>query len=131
MDMTHYFTAQHVFGFILDTPIPYREGRGDPVEIDKVEININWYEEDEEGPAGWNIDAYAYGWPLTSKGTRDKRIKDRERVFHYRYPVALREPALEAYATAVTASGIDPDLILNPHEGLLDPEKYLDAGVSA
>ena len=131
MDMEHRFTATHQFRFTLDEGIAYFEGGGDTHEITTVEVIFDWYEEVDGERAGWNIGTNLYGWPLTSKGTRDKRIKARERLFHYRYPVALREPALEAYETALRVSGIDPDLILNRHEGLLDPERYLDAVVGA
>lgn len=124
MELT--YAAKHNFHFRLDEPVKLNDH-----EIDTIRISIEWLNADDQGPDGWWITGKFQGWPLTSKGARDKRVKERETISlslytKTKYPIALWPAVQEAWAMALARTGIDFDSapILNPDEGLFDPANY-------
>lgn len=43
-------------------------------ELRSVSLHLDWMEADEDGPAGWYPTWRFYGYPLTAKGERSKRV---------------------------------------------------------
>ena len=114
------YSAEHVLRFTIDEPIKM----GDR-EIDLIRVEIMWCDESDEGPEGWWITGRLQGWPLTAKGARDKRIKNREGTWASVYPAELWESVSDAWTVALERTGIDATKILNPGESLFDPANFV------
>ena len=117
--MDYTYAATHTFRFNLPEPIKFFDR-----DIDRLFVEIQWVDADEEGPEGWFISANLSGWPLTAKGVRDKRIKQREGLYASIYPNALWPYVSGAWTIALQRSGIDASQIVNPGEGLFNPSKW-------
>jgi hypothetical protein len=123
------YNAEHTFRFRLDKPFKY-----DNREIDTIRIELMWVDAEDGEPEGWWVTSEFYGWPLTTKGTRDKRVKDRERVYHLLslpFPAELRPLVDQAWALAVDRTKIDGSHVVNYGNGLFSPQVWESPKVTA
>lgn len=119
-----YYNAEHAFRFTLDTPLAVPGNR----EVDQIRIEIQWFDAEpiDDQPEGWWITGHLYGWPLTAKGVRDKRVTSREYISLAQYPKELKDAVDKAWTIALTRSAVvlAAAPILNPDTGLFDPAKW-------
>lgn len=90
-------------------------------EIDRVLVEFDYFTKsnsDPTDPEGWYVTVRVQGWPLTAKGSRNKRSTSRENV-NLRsgpdgktWPVEVHAAAVEAFNLALQSGRIDTNTIL-------------------
>jgi hypothetical protein len=82
-------------------------------EVTHVRVELDWWPtEDGQTDDGWNASVAVYGWPLNSRGARDKRVKRAERIVCPTYPSVVHTAARTAFGAAVDEGRIDSRMVL-------------------
>lgn len=105
-------------------PVRVTSTGGTTYEVDRVTVEFDYWQSEDDYPSGWHVGVEVRGWPLTKAGARNKTVKRPERVVADQYPPIVHEAVGAAYDAAKAQGNMPASSILGD-DGYLGTSRTL------